>query len=88
MEIKDKILESIAMVLRINTETVANHGADLPLNLIGMDSINCIDIVVAVENEFNINFNDDELLMDNINTVNKLCNSVAQKLGLEQAFAV
>ncbi len=38
----------------------------------GMDSLNAIELVVALEMEFGIEFAEDDLLVDNLCTVQKL----------------
>jgi acyl carrier protein len=81
MDLKEKITECIVDVLKVDREKVEKLSGDEPLRILGMDSLNCIDIVVGVEQSFDICFNDEELLLENINTLNKLCKIVQQKLG-------
>lgn len=80
MTLNEKIADIVAMVLRIDTENVKQMMGDEPLNSIGMDSLNCMDIVVSIEEEYNVSFNDEELLLDNLNSINKISAIVAQKL--------
>jgi len=80
MTLNEKIADIVAMVLRIDAENVNQMNGDEPLNTIGMDSLNCMDIVVSIEEEYNISFNDEELLLDNLNSINKISAIVAQKL--------
>jgi acyl carrier protein len=79
METYEKIAEIVAAVLRIEPQQVLQLSGDDSLSSIGMDSLNCMDIVVNIEEEFSISFNDEELLLDNLNSINKLTNIVAQK---------
>ncbi|MCD1258643.1 acyl carrier protein [Paenibacillus athensensis] len=79
MTIHDKISEIVAMVFRIDPENVKKMSGDELLSTIGMDSINCMEIVVNIEEEFSVTFNDEELLLDNLNTLNKLAQIVEQK---------
>jgi acyl carrier protein len=80
LEVQDKICEVVAMVFRVEPLSVKNRPVDLPLGLLGLDSLNCMDIVVNLEEEFNIVFQDEELLLDNLNTIAKLLAVVEAKL--------
>lgn len=79
MSTQEKIADIIAMVFRVEPEQIRNMSGDEFLGTIGMDSINCMEIVVNIEETFNISFNDEELLLDNLNTINKLTAIVEQK---------
>lgn len=74
------IVEIVAMVFRLDSEKVRKMSGDEPLSTIGLDSLNCMEIVVNIEEEFAITFHDEELLLDNLNTINKLCGAVSKKL--------
>jgi acyl carrier protein len=78
-DIRGKIIESVALILRTDVENVEKLPGDQPLRVIGMDSLNVMDIIVNLEDTFNIAFNEDELLMDNINTIDKLTRIIGQK---------
>ena len=81
MEIKEQIIAVIASVLNIETEQVSNISADENLNRVGVDSVNFIQIIIGLEDNLHIVFDDEELLLDNLNTLNKLENVINQKLG-------
>lgn len=80
MEIKEQIIAVIASVLNIETEQVSNISADENLNRVGVDSVNFIQIIIGLEDNLHIVFDDEELLLDNLNTLNKLENVINQKL--------
>lgn len=82
MDIYGGIVEIVALVFRLDSEQVRRMSADDPLSTIGLDSLNCMEIVVNVEEEFGVAFHDEELLLDNLNTINKLCAMVSKKLEL------
>lgn len=82
MEIKEKIAAQIASVLRIDIEQVKNISEDENLNRIGIDSINFIEIIISLEDEYNIAFEDEELLLENLNTVNKLYKIISDKVEI------
>jgi acyl carrier protein len=81
MNAQEIIVEIIANVLRIDLENIKKLAGEDPLNAIGMDSLNCMDIVVNIEEHFEISFDDEELLLENLNSINKLSAIVAHKVG-------
>ncbi|WP_024831902.1 acyl carrier protein [Ruminiclostridium josui] len=81
MEVKEQIIAVIASALNIETEQINSISEDENLNRIGVDSVNFIEIIINLEDKLNIVFDDEELLLDNLNTLNKLEKVVSQKLG-------
>ncbi|AEY64970.1 acyl carrier protein [Clostridium sp. BNL1100] len=82
MEIKEQIIAVIASALNIETEQVNSISVDENLNRVGVDSVNFIEIIISLEDRLHIVFDDEELLLDNLNTLNKLEKVVSQKLGI------
>jgi acyl carrier protein len=80
MDVRATIIECIGKVLKTEDQAVQNLPGNESLRVIGMDSLNCVDIVVGIEQEFGIVFNDEELLMENLNTVDKLVSIVTTKV--------
>ena len=60
----------MAKVLKI--ENPEEISLEKDLKEYGMDSLNAIELVVALEMEFGIEFAEDDLLVDNLCTVQKL----------------
>ncbi len=81
MDLVERIEKIILNILKIEPERIREISGDETLNRIGVDSVNFIEIVIGLEDEFNITFEDDELLLQNLNTINKLKNIITQKLG-------
>ncbi len=81
MELEEKIENIILTVLKIQPEIIRELSPDETLNRIGVDSVNFIEIVISLEEEFNIAFEDDELLLQNLNTINKLKRIISNKLN-------
>lgn len=50
---------------------------------IGMDSIQIMQIVISIEIEFDIEFNDDELLIDNLAILKNLIRIILSRLNIE-----
>jgi acyl carrier protein len=77
---KDKVEEIISTALRIEPERVNELPGDELLSTIGLDSLNCMEIVIQIEEFFGIAFEDEELLLENLNTLNKLMGLIDSKL--------
>lgn len=82
MEIREKIAASIASVLGGDPQQVMNLPGDEILNRIGVDSVNFVEIIISIEDSFNIAFQDEELLLQNLNTMDKLETIIREKLGM------
>lgn len=80
MELTQRIENIITAVLKLEPEKIKEISRDETLNRIGVDSVNFIEIVISLEDEFGIAFEDDELLLQNLNTINKLHNIISDKL--------
>ncbi|SDD05619.1 Acyl carrier protein [Paenibacillus sp. UNCCL117] len=84
MEIRLQVKEIVADTLKLGDERQESLSDDHPLTAEGMDSINCVDMVLRLEEQFDVVFGDEELLLDNLNTIGKLSSIIEQKLGLQQ----
>ncbi|MCI9411294.1 MAG: acyl carrier protein [Eubacterium sp.] len=82
MELEKTIRNKLAEVLKIeNSEEIS---LDKDLKEYGMDSLNAIELVVALEMEFGIEFAEDDLLVDNLCTVQKIILVVRKYQGLRR----
>ena len=71
MSIMDQICEIINENLELDVDA-ANIGADDNLISLGMDSISFMKLIVAIESKFNIEVDDEYLLIEVLDTKNKL----------------
>ncbi|OBZ15057.1 hypothetical protein A8L34_09670 [Bacillus sp. FJAT-27264] len=62
----------IASLLNVDVEYVKNINEDEDLMLHGMTSISCIKLVVMLEEKYNFDLKDEDLLIEKYNTFNKL----------------
>ena len=70
---KEKIVEFLNNMLNTEeNENKINITEDLDLSEIGLTSINMINLIVYLEDTFDFDFDDDELLLENLNTVTKI----------------
>lgn len=72
---KDKIYTILKAELDFNSEIKTEYCL---YDDLGMDSISVIDVMVKIENEFDISFTDDEV--KEIKMVNHLVEAVSKKL--------
>ncbi|XID90684.1 acyl carrier protein [Paenibacillaceae bacterium WGS1546] len=79
--IESQVLEIVAAVLKVDDERKAAVTEDTPLHTIGFDSLNCVEVIVVLEEHFGIMFEDEELMIDQLNTVRKLTDIINVKRG-------
>ena len=77
-EIESGVREIIAQVMRLKTDEVKND--DLMKDGIGCDSLDCVEIVIELEKEFDINIPDNEVDAAAGWTVSELCDYVEERL--------
>ncbi|PFL57259.1 phosphopantetheine-binding protein [Bacillus cereus] len=51
------------------------------LGELGLDSLNTVTLIVELEEQFNITFEDEELLFDNFSTLEKICTITERKIN-------
>jgi len=79
---KEKIIEFLNNMLNTDEkENKINITEDLDLSEVGLTSINLINLIVYLEDTFEFDFNDDELLLENLNTVIKIEECVNKTLS-------
>lgn len=72
----EKIKGIIAEVLGLDVERIQTISEDSSLIELGLDSLNAIEIIVNLESEFDIEVNDEDLMIDSLDTIDLLCNLV------------
>lgn len=77
-EIESGVREIIAKCMQLETDEVKND--DLMKEDIGCDSIDCVEIVMELEKEFDINIPDNEMDAAAGWTVSELCDYVEERL--------
>ena len=83
LNMEKDILNRVLKILNKNMDNIKIDVAqiDKDLSVIGMDSLVFIRVIVALEEEFDIEFPDDKLLMSEMNTVSKILDVVADTLA-------
>lgn len=76
-KIKDIIRES----LELDDDVVEHLGYEQELFDIGLDSIKAIEMIVIIEDTFNIVVEDEDLLLDNMKSISKICELIQKYCG-------
>lgn len=75
---KDKIKEIICTHTYIDRKDLDSLGDNDLLTEIGLDSINVVYIIGEIEDEFNFSFNDEDMLLVNFETLDKILKLVGK----------
>ncbi len=78
MVLEEIIREKLREIMQIENPEKLSTKEDLKER--GMDSLNAIELVVALEMEFEIEFSEEDLLVDNLCTIQKLVDTVEKYL--------
>lgn len=78
-EIEKSLRKIIKEVLELSkpVEEICN---DDDLSELGMNSITAIELVVEVEEKYDFEFNDEDLLVDNFKTINRLVSYIEKRI--------
>ncbi len=77
--IQKKVLEAI--ILNLGGKNIDNVSLDTNFNSIGLDSITFIKTVIALESEFDFEFDDEMLLISEFPTVKSMVEYVESKVN-------
>lgn len=75
---KKIIIKILNETLKVEEGILEQFDENAELIDLGLDSLNAIEIIVILENTFNISVEDEDLLIDNINTISKLMTLVTK----------
>ncbi|MGB8954345.1 MAG: acyl carrier protein [Tumebacillaceae bacterium] len=78
-EISQFLLDCVHEMIEEQGATVT---ASMPLVEVGIDSINLINLIVQIEKQYDIFFEDDEMMSGRFNTVEEITSLLTHKLGL------
>ena len=81
-DITQRVLKTIATSKRIPPETVT---IDAEFQQLGIDSMDAVEILFALENEFDINIPDEEVRA--VRNVRQMCEGVEKLVAAKQASA-
>lgn len=69
---KEDVYSLVASLLECDEEQVKNIKMDEDLMIYGMTSVSCIQLVVKLEEKYDFCFKDEDLLIEKLNTFDKL----------------
>lgn len=72
----EKVKKIIVEILGLDEERIKTISGDSSLIELGLDSLNAIEIIVNLESEFDIEVDDEDLMIDSLETIDLLCNLV------------
>lgn len=78
-EMEDKIREILSENATLEVP-VENIGLEDDLFKIGLDSINSIQVIVAIESVFDIEFEDEDLVDDNVRSIRSIINYLESRV--------
>ncbi|WP_158602300.1 acyl carrier protein [Cohnella endophytica] len=78
-EVIDYLRESIA---ELTEESKDSAPVDIhePIYDMGVDSMKTIQLIVLIEQHFDINFDDEELIMESFSTIDRITDCIVNKL--------
>ena len=75
----EKVRELIKSTLLLESEEVAKIGNEDDLELIGLNSVIMLQFIVKMEQEFDIEIDEEEIIPENFGTVNKVVQYLEKK---------
>lgn len=69
---KEDVYQVISDVLNIDTEFIRHMNEAEDLVVFGMDSVSVVQLVVNLEEKYEIEFQDEDMSIERLNTLNKL----------------
>lgn len=77
----NSIKEILAKVLKLENAQLENLGNDDSLIDIGLNSLNAIEIIVNMEEAYDIMIDDEDLSVENLSSINQMC-EMLKKYGV------
>lgn len=79
--IKNRIYQLLAKTLNIDVETIKNCKPNFPLKELGFTSLLFVKLVIAIEEHFQIEIKDSDLLEQNFSSIEKIINVIEPYLS-------
>lgn len=81
MSIDTVSIRKILSDLEIDRDSLQEIGNDADLRNFGLNSITSIELIVKLEDEFNIAITDDDLIIDNVCTIDRIIQLLEKYCG-------
>jgi acyl carrier protein len=69
---RSDVINILSKALDVDINVLSQIGDDEDIDPYGLDSINGIQAMILLEREFDIELVDEDLLLENVNTINKI----------------
>ncbi|WP_340019599.1 acyl carrier protein [Paenibacillus sp. FSL H3-0457] len=79
-EIHKTVIRLIQEILNHNLEILNDEDLDS----IGLDSLKAINLIVQLEETYEIEFDDEELIFENFSNINVITEQITNKLSLKE----
>lgn len=66
---EERIKEIVTTVLELSEDVAETIDEDTDLQELGLDSMTCVEVVVNLEDEFGIEVDEEDLLVENMATI-------------------
>lgn len=76
----ENIIELLSSILKVSKDDLAEFKIDGDLGLIGLDSKKVIQLIVKLEEDYNITFDEKDLLYRNVNTIDRITKTLLKYL--------
>lgn len=76
-KVRSILVEELEEELHVEAEKITN---DDNLFLLGVDSLNIIKVVLAIEENFDIELDENELVITNLETISKISELIKKKI--------
>lgn len=84
MNIKDELLVIIDNEIGDDLNTsIYDIPLDDELFQYGIDSLNIMKVILGIEEKYDVVYDDEELNIENFMTISAICDTVEEKLGIE-----
>ena len=78
-KLKENVYELVSKVITIDEKI--NFESNL-YNEYGLDSLGVIDLILALEESYGIELSDDDLILDNFESINRISELIHLRMGI------
>lgn len=78
--VKNSVVSVVATALGMNSEEIMEIGVDADLTSYELDSIKVIQIIALLEDQFDIEFDFEDIAIENFSTINKGIETITKYL--------
>lgn len=81
--LKEKIIKVLAQTLRLDINVIEKYGENENLTSLLIKSITTIQLIIKLEEEFDIEIAEEDLNLENFDTINKITTLLEEKYLLD-----